>query len=182
MEDFLPMLRRKYCMKRTDQIFIGLTLGLAALVWAAHGRIERARHPKAPNFKVLTDQGKTISPSQFGGKLLVLNFWASWCVPCIEETASLKAFETAFRSKGVVVLGISIDEDERTYAQFLKRVQVHYDTWRDPQAEGGIAARYGTFQIPETYIIDASGYVAEKIPAPVNFMDPDFLAIVQKLL
>jgi peroxiredoxin len=148
----------------------------AALIW-----VVIARH-RAPGFTVVTDRGKTISPSRFGGKLLVLNFWASWCAPCMEETPTLDAFERKFAKQGVVVLGVSIDSDEKLYREFLNRFHVNYDTWLDPQSEGGLAARYGTFQIPETYIINGSGRVVMKVPFPQDFMDPDFVAAIQKLL
>ena len=149
---------------------------MAAVIWVVIAR------GKAPRFAVETEHGKTISPSQFGGKLLVLNFWASWCEPCTEEIPTLDAFQQRFAKQGVVVLGVSIDRDEKLYHQFLSRFQVNYDTWRDPQAEGGLAARYRTFQIPETYIIDPSGRVVIKIAGPQNFMDPEFVADIQKVL
>jgi peroxiredoxin len=137
---------------------------------------------KAPDFSLVTDEGRFISPSNFGGKLLVLNFWASWCPPCIEEEPSLQAFQRAYASKGVVVVGVSADRIDKNYHQFLERFQVGFDTWRDPNAEAGLAARYGTVQFPETYIIDSTGHVVIKIPDPQDFTDPDFLARLEKKL
>src|SRR5216683_2882522 len=60
----------------------------------------------APNFSVTTESGRTITKSNFGGKLLVLNFWATWCPPCVEEFPSLNQFQRRFANSGVVVLGI----------------------------------------------------------------------------
>ena len=102
----------------------------------------------------------------------MLNFWATWCPPCIEETPSLDAFSATYGSKGVVVLGVSIDRNEKLYQEFLARYRVSFQTSRDPEAN--ISASYGTFQIPETYIIDLSGKVLEKIISNQNWMDPDF--------
>ena len=69
----------------------------------------------APGFTITTDNGRTISASDFGGKLLVLNFWATWCPPCVEEMPSLDRFQKTFADKGVVVLGISVDKNEKVY-------------------------------------------------------------------
>ena len=171
-------------MKRTDQILVGLMVGMAiALVWVVAGTLEPpiiSAGDKAPEFRIITDRGYAISPTQFDGKLLVLNFWATWCAGCVQEITSLNAFQKTFASRGVVVCGVSMDASEMRYKRFLQRFPVSFVTARDPT--WNISASYGTFQLPETYIIDRSGKVVEKIIAAHNFMDPDFLARIQKML
>ena len=161
----------------------GIAVLAVALVWVVSGVLE----PKivkagdmAPDFRIVTDSGKTVSRSDFGGKLLVLNFWASWCPPCVEETPSLNAFQQQMKDDGVVVLAVSIDANEKLYKQFIQRYKVGFNTARDPEAN--ISASYGTFQIPESYIIDRTGHVREKIISNTNWMDPEFLARVKSLL
>src|ERR1700738_4524281 len=75
---------------------------------------------QAPDFAITTDKGLRMTPTNFGGRVLVLNFWASWCAPCVEETPSLDQFQRAFNGSGVVVLGVSVDTNEKRYAGFLK--------------------------------------------------------------
>lgn len=161
-----------------------LILALAgALVWIVSGTFEDKitnAGDMAPDFKVVDDKGRTLTRSDFGGKLLVLNFWASWCAPCVEEVPSLEAFQRTLRDKGVVVVGISLDTNEKRYQQFLKRFPVSFSTVRDPKAD--VSSSYGTFQIPETYIIDSAGKVREKIISNQNWMDPAFLARVTAML
>ena len=164
---------------------IDRTLAVLAgvLVWVVAGTLEPPvvnAGDTAPKFSVLTEDGKTITPSNFGGKLLVLNFWASWCAPCIAETPSLEAFQRTFAKKGVVVLGVSMDTNEKLYKDFLARYQISFETSRDP--EGDISSSYGTFQFPDSYIIDPSGKVVEKIINAQNWMAPDFLDRIQKML
>jgi cytochrome c biogenesis protein CcmG, thiol:disulfide interchange protein DsbE len=165
---------------------MGVVAALAvALVFVVVGQLNAPvvnAGDKAPDFSLVTDEGRFVSPSNFGGKLLVLNFWASWCPPCIDEEPSLQAFQRAYASKGVVVLGVSADRIDKRYHLFLDRFQVNYDTWRDPEGEAGLAGRYGTFQFPETYIIDSTGHVVIKIPDPQDFTDPDFTARIEKNL
>lgn len=170
--------------QRTDRILLGIIVCLAgALVWVVSGTLQAPivnAGDTAPNFTIVTDQGKTISRSNFGGKVLVLNFWATWCAPCMEELPTLNAFQKELGPQGVVVVGVSIDRNEKLYRQFLQRMPMAFDTARDPEAN--ISASYGTFQIPETYIIDRSGKVVEKVISNRNWMDPEFVARVKALL
>jgi cytochrome c biogenesis protein CcmG, thiol:disulfide interchange protein DsbE len=135
---------------------------------------------KAPDFSIVTEQGKTVTPKDFGGKLLVLNFWATWCPPCIEELPSLNEFSRQFAPQGVVVLAVSIDRNEKVYRQFLESNPVSFATARDPETD--ISSSYGTFQVPESYLIDRSGKVLYKVISNQNWMDPEFLARVKQML
>jgi cytochrome c biogenesis protein CcmG, thiol:disulfide interchange protein DsbE len=100
----------------------------------------------APDFTIQTDSGARISPASFTGKVLVLNFWATWCAPCIQEIPSLNQFQKKFADSGVKVLAISIDKNEGKYRNFLDHVNVSFDTARDPSMD--ISTKYGTFQFP----------------------------------
>src|SRR5260370_3695535 len=62
----------------------------------------------APDFSVKTDQGTVVTANSFGGKILVLNFWATWCAPCVQEIPSLSEFQKRFAKSGVVVVAISV--------------------------------------------------------------------------
>ena len=101
-------------------------------------------------------------------------------MPCIQEMPSLNEFQNALKQSGVVVLGISIDEDEQAYEQFLSRFDVSFETARDPGRK--ISSKYGTFQIPETYVIDKEGKVAAKIVSSHNWMDSRTIQLVKSLL
>ena len=92
----------------------------------------------------------------------------------------MEAFSRAMADQGVVVLGVSIDKNEKMYKRFLKDYAISFPTSRDPDWE--INTRYGTFQFPETYVIDKTGKVREKIIASQNWMDPNFVARVKALL
>ena len=135
---------------------------------------------KAPDFNITADSGKQITRSNFGGRVLVLNFWATWCPPCIDELPSLDEFQRQFSSKGVVVVGVSVDKNEKQYKDFLKKARVAFQTSRDPDAS--ISAEYGTFKYPETYVINAKGEVVAKYIGPKDWMSADVIADMKKLL
>lgn len=159
---------------KTERLLIGLiAVCLVVLAWVVFDTFQEtvvASGDSAPNFSITTDAGRTISRSNFGGRVLVLNFWATWCPPCLEELPSLNEFQKTLASSGVVVLGVSVDQNEQAYRKFLSRVKLDFETARDP--ENRINAEYGTFKYPETYIIDRSGKVVEKIVGPTDWSDP----------
>lgn len=169
---------------KVDRLIHGLIVALmAALIWVVSGTLQQRVvmvGDSAPDFQITADDGKKISRSDFGGRLLVLNFWATWCPPCIQEMPSLDAFQQRMRGKGVVVLGISVDKNERSYREFLRRAKVSFITARDPEAE--ISSSYGTFKYPETYVIDRQGKVLEKFIGPEDWLAPQLIARIEKLL
>jgi cytochrome c biogenesis protein CcmG/thiol:disulfide interchange protein DsbE len=142
---------------------------------------------RAPNFTIATDSGMQISPRNFGGKVLVLNFWATWCPPCVQEMPSLNEFSKMMAGSGVVVLGVSVDRNQKLYQNMLKRFQVAFQTARDP--DENINAMYGTYKFPESYIINRDGKVVQKFVGlpeqdgmPKRWTDPDIVNYVRSLL
>ena len=79
------------------------------------------------------DSERTVSLNQFRGQVVILNFWATWCPPCVEELPSMIAMQDRVRGKGIVVLGVSIDVDDDAYHRFLKLRNVNFLTVRDPE-------------------------------------------------
>ncbi len=157
-------------------------LALAVLlVYVIYGAIHQrviAAGDTAPDFSITADTGRTVSLPNFGGKLLVLNFWATWCPPCVEETPSLSQFAAEYANRGVVVLGVSVDRNAGAYQAFLRKYHPAFLTARNST----IHEDYGTFMYPETYIIDASGKVLRKFAEPVNWMNPDITQYLNSLL
>ena len=135
---------------------------------------------RAPKFAVVTDQGPTISKSDFKGKLLVLNFWATWCPPCLQEWPSLNAFAEKYKDKGVVVLAVSIDRNDKRYRDFLAKNPPKFLTSRDP--DSNLPASYGTFLMPESYIIDQQGKIVYKVANAQDWSDPAFINFFNSLL
>jgi cytochrome c biogenesis protein CcmG, thiol:disulfide interchange protein DsbE len=132
----------------------------------------------APDF-TLQDADRKITLSQFRGQVVVLNFWGTFCAPCVEEMPSLVEMQRRMKSRGVEVLAISIDEDERAYREFLKEHNVNLLTVRDPRQM--IAGTYGTFKFPETYVIDRNGVMRRKFIGAVDWTEPDITEFLGKL-
>jgi len=129
----------------------------------------------APSFTVTTQNGTRVSLDQFGGKVLLLNFWATWCAPCVQEVPSLNQLQKQLGNSGLVVLGVSVDRSESAYTTFLKRFNIVFPTSRDPQED--ISASYGTYRFPESYLIDKNGKVLQKYigPPEKGWTDPEIV-------
>lgn len=131
----------------------------------------------APEFTV-TDAERTVVLKDLRGKVVVLNFWATWCPPCIEEMPSLVRMQQQLKDR-VTVLAVSVDEDDRAYRSFLKKNNIDLLTVRDAQQKSN--ELYGSFKFPETYIIDRDGVLRRKFIGPVDWTKPDILEYLQKL-
>ncbi len=142
----------------------------------------RGSHPTlvgnpAPDFTV-QDADRKVTLHDLRGKVVVLNFWATWCPPCVEEMPSLVRMQSNLKDR-VVVLAVSVDDDERSYRTFLRKNNVDLLTVRDPQQKSN--ELYGTFKFPETYIIDRQGVVQRKFIGPVDWTRPDVVEYLNKL-
>jgi peroxiredoxin len=134
---------------------------------------------KAPDFALPTLKGDTVRLSDYRRQVVVLNLWATWCPPCVEETPSLKKFADEMAGRGVAVVGISVDEDPNALKEFISKYGLTYPVARDPQQ--AVTSRYGTFKFPETFILDEDGRIADKLIGAVDWQDPRIREFVLNL-
>jgi cytochrome c biogenesis protein CcmG, thiol:disulfide interchange protein DsbE len=132
----------------------------------------------APEFTV-QDSDRSVKLSDFRGQVVVLNFWATWCPPCVEEMPSLVEMQRRMKAKGITVVAVSVDVDQSAYLQFLKEHNVNLLTVRDPGQKSN--ALYGTFRFPETYVIDRNGVMRRKFVGGVDWTAPDITEFLGRM-
>jgi thiol-disulfide isomerase/thioredoxin len=142
---------------------------------------DRGSHPEnlgkpAPQF-VVDDETKSVDLRKLRGKVVILNLWASYCAPCIEELPSLLALQR--RMPDLVIVAVSIDQDPVVYHRFLARNHVDLVTVRD--ADQRVNALYGTAQIPETYVIDRQGILRRKFVSAQDWTSPEIMGYLARL-
>lgn len=153
---------------------------LAFTVFLAAG-CDRGSHPgnidrPAPQF-VLSDGSQTVDLSKLRGHVVVLNLWATWCAPCIEELPSLLALQQ--KMPNLAIVAVSWDEDPVAYRRFLTEHNVDLLTVRDENHV--VDSLYGTVQIPETYIIDRQGVLRRKFVNAQDWTSPEITSYLAKL-
>jgi cytochrome c biogenesis protein CcmG, thiol:disulfide interchange protein DsbE len=165
-----------------------LALGLALIVAFAmpsYRQGEASIAGKTANNFGLDLSGKPVHLSDLRGKVVVLNFWASWCPPCIEEAPSLNRLHQYIASRNGLVVGVAADEDPYAFSKFLIDQGISFPTYRDPATKervSPIALSYGTSFLPETYVIDRRGKIARKIIGPQQWDSPAMRAYFDSLL
>ena len=151
-----------------------LLVGLLAYGVASKGRdtsidqaIADGKRIAAPDatLPVLGESG-TASISSFKGKVVVLNFWGSWCPPCVEELPVIEAYHRSITPKGGTVLGINMRETSDAALEYVRRFDLTYPNLRD--RDGDYAERYDSRAFPETFVIDREGQIAAKRRGPVD--------------
>lgn len=140
---------------------------LAVLAWrvitdseaGAVAALRRGENPTAPNFTLpRLDQEGTLELASLRGKVVVLNFWASWCLPCKKEAPLLEAAWRKWRSKGVVVVGVDANDLKSDARRFMRRYGVTYPIVHD--GPGKWLDDYGLTGFPETFFVRADGKIS----------------------
>jgi cytochrome c biogenesis protein CcmG/thiol:disulfide interchange protein DsbE len=158
------------------RLWAGLVLGTLLVAGC-----DRGEHPgnigkPAPQF-VIGDGTRTVDLSRLRGKVVLLNLWASYCAPCIEELPSLLALQR--QMPDLVIIAVSIDQDPDVYHRFLEKNHVNLVTVRDEDQR--VNALYGTAQIPETYIIDRHGVLRRKFVSAQDWTSPEITGYLSRL-
>ncbi|HLU10947.1 MAG TPA: TlpA disulfide reductase family protein [Oceanobacillus sp.] len=110
------------------------------------------------DFELTTLDGQTVSLSDYAGRIVFLNFWATWCEPCKRELPAFESFVAEQPQDGAVVLAVNVEEDPEVVRNFLQEQGVsNLIVPMDTDAE--VAESYGIFQLPATFVIDETGYV-----------------------
>jgi peroxiredoxin len=162
---------------RPAMVAVFLLFSLVALAGCNRGQNPSNLGRPAPNFAI-HDGTQTATLDQYRGRVLLLNFWASWCAPCIQEMPSLMALHQ--RLPKLAILGVSIDQDQQAYDNFLVKYRVDFPTIRDPSA--AVMHRFGTRQIPESYVIGPHGHILRKYVSSQDWTTPAIVDTLQAIL
>jgi peroxiredoxin len=118
-----------------------------------------AQRQAAPKFALKDSNGATVSPADYKGKVVLLNFWATWCVPCKAEIPWFQEFDTKFKDRGFAVLGVSLDEEG--WDVVMPYVTEKKVTYRMVIGSEEVSTLYGGIDsLPTTFIIDKEGKIA----------------------
>jgi peroxiredoxin len=122
----------------------------------------------APDFQLEDTKGSKISLSELRGKVVMVNFWATWCPPCIEEMPSMERLHEVMAADDFVMLAINTEQNGRSVvSDFLKKTPYTFPILYDDK--GDVQKLYGVYKFPESFIVDKDGKVVEKIIGPLDW-------------
>ncbi len=136
----------------------------------------------APGFTSDRLGGGKARLSDYQGKVILLNFWATWCMPCRMEMPSMESLRRKYKAQDFVVIAISTDDSgsEGRIASFVKRLNLGFPVLLDPQGE--VSAIYKVSSLPASYLIDRNGKIAGRVVGSVDWASSDAFKIVESLL
>jgi peroxiredoxin len=161
-----------------------LLLSSAALVAAPLSNLfivpEVARHT-APDFVSENLHGGNIGLADYRGKVVLLNFWATWCIPCREEMPGMEALWQKYKEKGFVVAAVSVDEgSQKRVETFTKLLDLSFPVLLDPESE--VNDLYKVSNMPTSFLIDGNGKIISRIVGTEDWSSPEAIQLVEKLL
>jgi len=147
-EDFVAMTKRDTAMRQRAQLYAD--------------KPELARERMAPAFAVTTLDGRRLSLDDLQGKVVLIDFWATWCGPCREALPHIQRIAQKFQDQPLVVLSVSLDSDEAKWKEFVAKNNMTWLQYRDGGFEGSLAKLFGVTSIPHTFTIDAEGVLQDE--------------------
>ncbi len=135
----------------------------------------------APDFTFPGLDGKKVSLSDYRGKVVFVNIWATWCPPCVEEMPSMQNLYQKLKSENFEIMAVSIDsQGAKVVAPFMKKYKLTFPALMDSM--GTIKRIYKATGVPESYIIDKDGILAKKVIGPLDWSQPDILRLFRDLI
>ncbi len=134
----------------------------------------------APEVVLENLEGGKISLKDYRGKWVFINFWATWCPPCIKEMPDMESFYNKFKKHNFVMLAVSIDKKKKLVEKFVKKYNLTFEIFFDPKTK--VAKQFGVKGIPATFVINPQGEIISQASGPREWMDPSIIDYFEKLM
>jgi thiol-disulfide isomerase/thioredoxin len=183
-------------MKKHERVFSIFSIGLVFVLLNSSvflSRVDASDHymdslsivrfnkkVKAPTFTLKDINGKEVKLMDYRGKIVFLNFWATWCPPCRDEMPSMEKLYTKFKDKNFIMLAVDYQESSKVVKEFSEKLSLTYPILLD--SDGTVGSKYMAFAIPVTYLIDQQGYLIGKAVGPRDWASHESFELFNHLL
>jgi len=144
-------------MQTSTQRLLSVVLALTLAIAGASVARAVGEGTVAPEIALKDLSGKLVQVADLKGKVVLVDFWASWCGPCREELPVLDGLYKKYRERGLVIIGVGLDRDSDKLAKFLRAMPLSFPVVHDPA--GSVADKYGPPKMPSSYLIDKRGLI-----------------------
>jgi cytochrome c-type biogenesis protein len=171
------------CTRRARWIAFAVVL-VTALSCSARESVARrvAVGAPAPPYRTVSLGGDSVSLAAFRGKTVLLNVWATWCHPCRDEIPELQAIHERYQSRGLELVGVSIDADgmDAAIREFMRDFRMTYPIWRDPDER--VSTEFLVVGVPATFLIDRDGVLRWRKTGPIQPGDTSLVTALERTL
>jgi len=172
-------------MKKSHILLLFIVLGFVAVACSktdstAPARLSAELNAAAPDFTLRDLSGRNVSLSDYKGKVVLLEFWATWCPPCKAEMPSMNTLYKEIRAKGFEIVAVSTDNSLSPIKEFLAKSRVDFIVLFDEKK--AVSREYKVFSMPTTFLIDRKGFIVEKYYGEYDWTDPEVKKQINKLL
>jgi DsbE subfamily thiol:disulfide oxidoreductase len=155
--------------------------GGAAIDYSVIPKMEPMKDkPSAPDFTLTTPDGKKVSLKDYRGKVVFLNFWATWCPSCRTEMPDMDKLYREYKAKGLEIVAVNVKDKKEDALKFVSSMKLTYPILLDPEGEAGLL--YGAWGMPATYLIDRKGVVQARLWGPAEWYSPQARKLIGQMI
>jgi DsbE subfamily thiol:disulfide oxidoreductase len=136
--------------------------------------------PSAPDFTLATPDGKKKSLKDYRGKVVFLNFWATWCPSCRTEMPDMQKLYSEYKGKGFEIVAVNVKDKKDDAMKYVSNMKLTYPILLDPEGEAGLL--YGAWGMPATYLIDRKGVVQARLWGPAEWNSPQARKLIAAMV
>ena len=165
---------------KTLHVFFILAFVAFFSLSAQAGELKPYKGKPLPDFELSDLKGGKHSLSDYKGKVVLVNFWATWCPPCVKEMPSMQRLQDKYQGKDFQILAVNMGEDATTITIFLDKIKVNFPILMD--SDGTVLKQWKIFAFPTTFLIDKDGNIAYGLFGGLEWDSPEAMAVVDELL
>jgi peroxiredoxin len=165
---------------KTLHVFFLVAFAALFTLQTQAGELKPYKGKPLPDFELSDLKGGKHKLSDYKGKVVLVNFWATWCPPCVKEMPSMQRLQDKYQDRDFQILAVNMGEDATTITIFLDKIKVNFPILMD--SDGAVLKQWKIFAFPTTFLVDKEGNIAYGLFGGLEWDSPEAMAVVDELL